>query len=191
MSSRRELAGAAVEGDPTLQQAVHLVGDVEGDRDVLLDDHGRRAPGRDRRQCSIDVADDNRGETERHLVEEDQQRVAHQRPADRHGLLLSAGQRRRLPPEQALEQWEDLQHGGDRPTPGSLAMGADAQVLLDGQAGEQAAPFWDEGDAGGHPIVGRHAARDRARRSAPIRRTPSPDPSRRAAASTCRRHWRR
>ncbi len=45
-----------------------------------------------RRQRRVDVADDDRRQAEADLVAEQQPRVGHQRPADRHHLLLAAGQ---------------------------------------------------------------------------------------------------
>ena len=42
-------------------------------------------------QRAEDVLDDQRGQAHRRLVEQDQARLGHQRPADRGHLLLAAG----------------------------------------------------------------------------------------------------
>ena len=49
---------------------------------------------RDARHRGVDLADHDRRQAERELVAQQHRRVAHQRAADRHHLLLAAGERR-------------------------------------------------------------------------------------------------
>ena len=147
----------------------------------------------DRRQRRVQLLDDDRRQAERHLVEQQQRRVAHQPRPIASACCSPPDSRAAERPTQrarAAGTWPRparLVHG-----PGRRRVGADAQVLLDRQAGEDPPPLRDEGDAARHPLVGRHvrsmrspveadlAGADRQQR----RRSPS-------AASTCRRRWRR
>ncbi len=95
------------------------------------------------------VVDNGRREAERRLVEQNDPRLRHQRPADRHHLLLSAGQfPRRLRPLLAQDRKQlvdPLQRlGPRRPRPGQVA--AQFQVLLDSHLGEKPASLGHQGD---------------------------------------------
>ena len=122
------------------------------------------------RSDSIHRLDGDRREAERHLVQEQHHRVAHERPADRGRLLLAAGEAAGPPSPQRHEQRERLEHGVDVPAAGPARGGAHPQVLLDRQAGEQPAPLRNERDAHPHAPVGGHAGDVAGRRARPCRR---------------------
>ena len=92
MSSLASDAGRARQRDPTLEQAVDAIGDLECLVDVLLDDEDRRALRLDDRDGLVHLLDDDRRQPERDLVEQQQSRVGHQRPPDRERLLLATRQ---------------------------------------------------------------------------------------------------
>ena len=75
-----------------------VVGEVEGELDVLLDEHDRQALRLEPGDRAADIGDDLRGEPLGRLVHQQHARVAHQRPADGQHLLLAAG-------EQAASCW--------------------------------------------------------------------------------------
>ena len=78
---------------------------------ILLDQQNRHARRTQRRDDAEDLAHDQRRETQRRLVEQQQLRLAHQRPSHRQHLPLAAGQRARelvAPLGQARETLVDL-----------------------------------------------------------------------------------
>ena len=133
----------------------------------------------DRVEAGIDVADDDRRQAERQLVAQEETRIGHQRTADRRHLLLAAreqGRRRRAPLAEHREQFVDAR---ESPGPGPAAIGAELQVLLDGQAWKEPPSFGNHGNAltnhgmrgqradrtaieGYHRRAARQRARDRA-----------------------------
>ncbi len=129
--------------------------------DVLLDEDDAGAAGLDARQRLVDVADHDRREAEADLVAQQQARVRHQRAADRGHLLLAAGERGAglMPP--LLEHREQREDRLDRPGPGhGAAVGADQQVLLDGQRRKQPPALGHQRDAEAHDL-GRAERADR------------------------------
>ena len=85
-----KIAAFALKGDAAGLQHIGTVGDAEGLIGHLLDEQdgeARLSQGADRVE---DVADDQRRETERWFVEQEQPRISHQRPADSDHLLLAA-----------------------------------------------------------------------------------------------------
>ena len=104
--------------------------------------------------------DHDRRQTQRRLVQHQQARPAHQRAADRHHLLLAAGQRAgklALPFRQPRKQRMDApQVGGDA---GAVAarIGAHRQVLRHAQGRPQLAFFRAMGKAAPHDLFRRQA----------------------------------
>ncbi len=150
----------------------HHVGPV-GERDralrALLDEQHGDAAVADLQEHVEDDVDDRGSEPERRLVQEQDVGRGDERTRDRKLLLLTAGERARLPPPRVDDHWEQL------PQPlevGRLALAAvpadesEPQVLLDGQLGEDAPALGDERDA---------AARDRLRLPSSDRRAAEPD----------------
>ena len=124
----------------------------------------------------LDLLDDHRREPLIGLVEEQQLELARQRPGDRQHLLLAAGKRRRLLPPPLGEAREvpvdALQRPADR-----LGDLREDQVLLDGQAADDAAVLRHELDAGARRLDTPSAGGSACRRAR----------SRPASAPGCRR----
>jgi hypothetical protein len=85
---------------------------------------------------------------QRGLVEQQNRRVAHQHPADRHHLLLPAAQRGGRPAAQLEQHREELIDRGQQSRHARLVAAqvqrAEDQVVLDGLVEEQPAAFRDE-----------------------------------------------
>ncbi len=71
----------------------HVVGQIQRELEVLLDQHDRLALGLEPRDGPADFGDDQRREPFRRLVHQQHARIAHQRAADREHLLLAARER--------------------------------------------------------------------------------------------------
>src|SRR5215471_20494489 len=84
----RKLTRTTFQSHPAFLHAVHAIGGPERPLNVLLDDQDRCSFGANARHCSIDVANDDRGEAETELVAKQKLGIRHQRPADRQHLLL-------------------------------------------------------------------------------------------------------
>ncbi|MCY1440435.1 hypothetical protein D9M71_567110 [compost metagenome] len=84
--------------------------------------------------------------------------VRHQRTADGDHLLLPAGQRRARSLAHLAEHREQLVHPLHIPGALAPAPGADQQVFLHRQRGEQLAPLRHQGDAALHHAIGRQRA---------------------------------
>ena len=105
------------------------------------------------------------------------------------------------PPERFVPGWraalgqdrEQLVDALERPAARPAAVGADQQVLLDGQAGEDPPALGHQHDAAVDQLVARAARRPAARRSA--RRPRGTRQQRRPRVAqeraSCRRRWRR
>src|SRR5262249_51975281 len=105
-----------------------------------------------------DFLDDERREAERGLVEQDRLGIGHQRPADHHHLLLTAGKITRLQPPALFEPREYVVHPLDA-VGDELAVGADMaagdQVLLDREIGKHAPALEHLDDTALDDLVGR------------------------------------
>src|SRR5215218_1755814 len=92
-----------------------------------------------------------RRQAERRLVQQQHVRLRHQCPSDRDHLLLAAAHGpRRLAQTfgEARKQGEDALQDVLLARSRSLGIGAEAQVLPDGEIAEDAAPFWNERQPG-------------------------------------------
>src|SRR5438105_8736039 len=80
-------------GDLPLQHRVRAVGELAGEVEVLLDeDHGHPEARVDADQLAQDLVHDGRLDPLGRLVQQQDLRVADERPGDREDLLLAAGQ---------------------------------------------------------------------------------------------------
>ena len=95
MASRRQVLRPAAEAHPPLLKTIGAVGNRHGVDEILLDQYYAGAARLDFGERGVDVADDDRRETETKFVAQQDARVRHQAPADGDHLLLAAGQRRR------------------------------------------------------------------------------------------------
>ena len=111
---------------------------------VLLDQEDGQALGLEADEDAADLADDERGEPFRRLVEEQHPAVGEERPADGQHLLLAARERAArlgfaLP--EAREQLEDAIEGPP------VRSGAEEQVLADRERREDAASLRHQREA--------------------------------------------
>ena len=158
-----ELACVTGQGHLADVEDVGQVGDAEGHGRVLLHQQHRRALPVDLGDDLADLADDARREAERRLVEQQQLRAGHQRPADGQHLLLAAGQQAAALGAALLEDREQLEDpllglglGGLVPA----AHAAGPQVLLHASAGRRSAvPPGPGPDPSGRSAAGSRPAR--------------------------------
>src|SRR5208283_3664778 len=120
-----------------------VVGQIEGEAQILLDEEDRLAFLFETRDDATDLGDDPRCKTLRRLVHEQDARVAHQRTPDGKHLLLASRQRATvllLPFPQRREQFE---YAFERPRPGCPwpRPGRDGQVLAHRETGKDAPPL--------------------------------------------------
>src|SRR5690242_9695712 len=108
---------AAAEDDAAGVEDRHLVGEVEGEAHVLLDQHDRVALGLEPRDGAPDLRDDEGREAFRGLVHEHDARIAHEPAADREHLLLAAGKRARGLQGPLSEAGKELEDALDGPRP--------------------------------------------------------------------------
>ena len=153
----RQPLGRAVEHDAAVLHDVAVVGDVERDPRVLLDQEDRDPElVADRLQPRGEVLHDERREAERELVDEQQLRPAGERGADREHLPLAAGEQPRLARAQARERRKVLVDRLDEPAPLRRARGArhgGLEVFGDREVLEHLAALGDEHDAErGHAV---------------------------------------
>ena len=124
---------------------VAAVGDLEREVDVLLDEeHAAPALLCELADDGQELLDDQRREPEAELVEEQQLRPARERARDREHLLLAAREEPDAPPLELLQLREVLVRERDVEL---LAAVGDAEVLGNGHAEEEAAPFRHVRDA--------------------------------------------
>jgi hypothetical protein len=145
-----QLGCRAGEADPAALHDVGVVGQAQGHGGELLDQQHAGAGLRDGGDHRDQAADHHRGQAQRQLVDQHVPRLGDQGLGQHDHLLLAAGQgagQRAQPLAQLGEQLEDLLTAG----PGSLGgqgVAGHAQVVLDGQVGQQAAALGDDRDAG-------------------------------------------
>src|SRR5919197_294575 len=151
-----QLLRVVCERDLARLEDVAAVRDVERHQGVLLDEQDRRAL----RDDLADPLDEDRREPHRRLIEQQQLRARHQRPADRHHLLLAARERSGLlclalgeAREQLVNAVEILVDRLAVAAVGALE-GANLEVLEHAQAREQPPAFRRLGDAPLDDVVG-------------------------------------
>ena len=141
----------AVEHDAAVLHDVGVVGGVERDLRVLLDEQDRHAERpADGGQARHQLLDDDRRQPERQLVHEQQLRPAHERRADRQHLPLAAREQARLAAADAGQRREVLEdrRGHSPPVePGDVAGHRRLEVLVDGQVLEHLAALGHQHDA--------------------------------------------
>src|SRR3954466_5035112 len=129
---------------------VPALGDLERLLQVLLDEEYGDARAVQRPDDAEHLIDEDGGEPERRLVEHEELRLAHHRPADGAHLLLAARQAAgvlRAALAQAGKEPVDLLDVLPGTGPRALRVRAQFQVLADGELRPQLAPFRDQRDA--------------------------------------------
>src|SRR2546425_6401556 len=139
-----QLGARAREHDLADLEHIGLLRGGEREVRVLLDDEDGQAllvqPGEDLE----DLADDDRGEAERGLVEHEQARPGDQRAAEREHLLLAARERagRLCAPLAELREVAEHPRGVVLEAVAAAArVGAEAEVLPDGELADDPAPL--------------------------------------------------
>src|SRR6185295_6971936 len=100
--------------------------------------------GHDLAQQCQEPLHDHGGETEAHLVDDEQPWLRDEAARDREHLLLSTGEEPRLAGGERHQLREELEHPLDL---SSAAMTSDSEVLAHGEIEEQGPVFRDEGYA--------------------------------------------
>ena len=142
---RAEVLGLALQRGLAVREDEATVGDRERQRDVLLDEDNAAAA----LLCELaddrqETLDDDRRQTEAQLVQQQELRMAGKRPPDREHLLLAAGEEAAAPVTKLRERREvSVRHVRVE----ALTAIAEAEVLGDGEAEEQAAVLRDVRDA--------------------------------------------
>src|SRR2546428_1600806 len=142
-----ELGRLALDDDAAAVEDDDVVGDVEHQLGVLLDQHDREPLGLETADRRHDLGDDLGRQAFGRLVHQEHPRVRHQRAADREHLLLAAGERRGdllMPLPQPREQ---ARHSIERPQQWQASArlpGSHAQILSNRQAAKHAAPLRHE-----------------------------------------------
>ena len=125
---------------------------------VLLDQQDRRPLGAQAREQLEDLIDDDRREPERGLVEQEQRRPRHERPADREHLLLAARERAAVLAQPLAQDREEAQHvlvGGVEVGAIARDRTAEPQVVGHREPREHAPPLGRERDPAAHDRLGR------------------------------------
>src|SRR4030095_6454111 len=153
-----ELRRRTVEDDPAVLHDVAVLGDAQRGPGVLPDEEERRPPlGIDLLDDLEDLADEERRKPERGLVEEHQLGLGHEGAPDHEHLLLAAAQ---IPREltaalhQAREIVVDHLHVGLHALGVAPRVGADVQIVLDGQRLQDLSSLHDLYDAEAADVLG-------------------------------------
>src|SRR5262249_26804717 len=137
-----------------------VVGHVEHELGVLLDQHDRQPLGLQPPDGRHDLGDDLRRQPFRRLVHQEHARVRHQRAPDRQHLLLAARERAGDLPAALLKPREQRGDRLERPEHGHSALRlapGHGEVFADGEATKHAAALRDQGHPERRDGLGRPA----------------------------------
>src|SRR5688572_28246867 len=127
-----------------------MLRDLEGDRDILLDEQDREAARMQRADRVEDLLHDRRRKAERRLIEHDQLGTSHQAAAYRKHRLLASGHRSgKLAPALGKPRKHRV-HLRELALARRACAGqhrAGLEVLLDGQRWKDLTPFRDLADS--------------------------------------------
>src|SRR5215831_13723288 len=143
----RKLAWTTFQGHPAFLHAVHAISGPQRPLNVLLNDQDRCSFGANAWHCSIDVANDDRGEAETELVAEQKSGICHQGPADCQHLLLTAREGRRRCKAPLRQIWKKRVDSIERPRTLAAAICAHAQIVVDTERRKRSPSFGHHGDA--------------------------------------------
>src|SRR5271165_3692837 len=130
----RQFRWLSSEGHSPFLEAIDAIGHSQRLRDVLFDDNQARPHLPNKWQRSVDIANDDRRQSERDFVTKQQSRIGHERPSDGGHLLLAAGEHRAWVPASLGKVGEKLINLAERPMSGPLLRpGPDQKILLDSE----------------------------------------------------------
>src|SRR5438552_10605404 len=146
----------ALQGHDALVHDVKPVADRPRELEVLLDQQDRPVPlPLDPPQHVGDLVDDGGLDALGRLVEQEERRVGEQRPRDGELLLLAAGEVPAALAEHLAEPRKEREDVVQPRRRRALLPGAEHEVLVDGQRGEDVASLRDVADAEPGALVGR------------------------------------
>src|SRR6185503_13499698 len=125
--------------------------------EILFDEQDGKTLLLERADSLADLLDDDRREPFGRLVEQEQPRPGAQDARDREHLLLAAGELRALAGAEALLQIREQREYLVEREPARPHLRRQEQVLLNAEAGEDAALLRAEGDAGARNAIRRQA----------------------------------
>ncbi|SPE23148.1 hypothetical protein SBBP1_200002 [Burkholderiales bacterium] len=143
--------------NPSLEQADDAVRKRQAAIEVLFHQDRGRARRLQVLQRVIDAIDRLGRQPQRNLVQQQQARIGHQRPADRRRLLFAPREMAgfRLPDPGQLRK--GLPHSIKAPGARSARSSSHAEVLLDRHSRKQPAPLRNQCDAVRHSAMGRQS----------------------------------
>src|SRR5215831_304289 len=150
-----EIAGNAVEGDHSLSQAIDPLGDGQHLADVLLHDDERRALRADGQQDFVEALHDERRQSQRDLVHEEQSRIRHEPAPDGEHLLLAAREIGAELTTSVPQNREETVNTLERPWSGTTAIGADLEIFLHRETREDPPALGHEHEPLTHESFGR------------------------------------
>src|SRR5436190_11784731 len=141
-----EFIGGAGKDDPAVLEHVRVIGDIECNRGVLLNEQDRHPEiASNLLQEPDELLDDQRRQPLGQLVDQQQTRRAGQRGADRKHLPLTSREQPGVPRAQLRERWEVLPYRvGEAARIGPAPRDNRFQVLGHRQVLEHLAPLGDE-----------------------------------------------
>ena len=165
----------AAERHPARLDQHRVIGEIESERGVLLNDEEAHAlVAIDPAKRAKDFRHHQRGQAERRLVEHQETRAHEQRARDRQHLLLAARQRTRLLAAPFGEPRKEAEHAIEiRPEvlPIGAHMSPEAEILLDREIDKRAAPVRHVRDSKTRDVLRRQRA-DRAAAKPDVARAP-------------------
>src|SRR5215469_4575147 len=142
-----ELAWTPLQGDSAFLHAVYAIGNAKRPLNILLDNQERGSFGANTWHCRVDVANDNRRETEAEFVAEQKLGIGHQRPADRQHLLLTTRESRRHCKAPLRQIRKECVGALECPWASAMTIGAHTEVVLDIERWERSTSLRHHGDA--------------------------------------------
>src|SRR5215813_2199788 len=148
-----ELRGAGGMDDLATAQDVGAIRHGEGEREVLLHEEDGQPLALELADHPPHLAHEERSQSFRGLVEEEQVRVAHEGTPDGQHLLLAARQLVRAIGAALAQPGEELLHALEAPAPAAVAR--HLEILADGKRGKDAATLGHEGHPALHHTIRR------------------------------------
>src|SRR5437762_2796400 len=144
-----KLGRGAFEHDAPVAHHVDAMGDLQRDGQLLLDEQDRHAPSRDLAQEPPDLHHKHGRQSLRRLVDDDEIRIAHERPAHGQHLLLAAREDARRVVLSFLERRKQGEQVVEGPSTKRVrALEAELQILSEGQRGKDLPILRNIADAG-------------------------------------------